>query len=257
MLKSLLKKKAAVPPAAIPAGDRVYAIGDVHGRLDCLDALIASIDADSAARDAADVTIVFIGDLIDRGPESRGVVDRVMEMVRDRPRVRLLMGNHEEILLRSAKGERQTLSLFDKVGGRETLLSYGVDAETYDHADLETLALLILQAVPAAHRDFLADGEAQVIIGGYTFVHAGLRPGVPLAEQRGSDLRWIREPFLGFRGDHGTVVVHGHTITDAPELLTNRIGIDTGAFDSGCPDRGRTGGHRPLDRAGTAIGPDS
>lgn len=233
MLKSLLSKKPAPAPAAIPAGQRVYAIGDIHGRSDCVDALIGAIDADSAARGAADVSLIFIGDLIDRGPDSRGVVDRVRSLMRERPGTRLLMGNHEEILLRAALGDRQVLGLFNRVGGRDTLLSYGVDPDSYDNADLETLAGLILSAVPEADRDFLADGEAHVSIGGYTFVHAGLRPGVPLGDQKASDLRWIREPFLGFGGDHGTVVVHGHTITDEPELRANRIGIDTGAFDSG------------------------
>ncbi|HEX8414424.1 MAG TPA: metallophosphoesterase [Sphingomicrobium sp.] len=232
MLKSLFKKNNPIV-RTLPAGVRAYAVGDVHGRLDCLDALLAAIDADDAARGPAETHLVLIGDLIDRGPNSRGVVDRAMELVRERPHTQVLLGNHEELLLRSAKGEKQALGVFDKAGGRETLISYGVDPDVYDHATLAEVAALILNHVPAAHRDFLGGLEDQVRLGDYSFVHAGVRPGVPLEHQKTTDLRWIREPFLSHKGYHGAVVVHGHTIIDQPISLPNRIGIDTGAFRSG------------------------
>ena len=229
---NLFKKKPARAPR-VADGERVYAVGDVHGRLDCLDRTLAMIDADDAARALATTRIVLLGDLVDRGPDSRGVVDRVMQLTATRPALEILMGNHEEILLSAARGERSTLALFNRVGGRETLLSYGVDPDAYDTADLDGLAVLIADAVPSEHLAFLASLGERAVSGDYLFVHAGIRPRVALDDQKASDLRWIREPFLSSDAQHGAVVVHGHTITDAPDIRTNRIGIDTGAFDTG------------------------
>ncbi len=223
----------APPTFLIPEGQRVYAIGDVHGCLTQLEALVAAIDADHAARPSAQVSIIFIGDLVDRGPASKGVIDFVAALAASRPDVRFLKGNHEEILLLAAQGDRQLLSLFDRVGGRETLLSYGVDPDVYDQATLNELAELIVDAIPKAHLDFIETFEDQVTVGDYVFVHAGIRPGRPIAEQQPSDLRWIRDAFLNHRGQHGAMIVHGHSISDEPELLTNRIGIDTGAYRGG------------------------
>jgi serine/threonine protein phosphatase 1 len=231
VLKSFLRKKKT-PLFSIPDGERVYAVGDVHGCLDQFDALLAAIDADAAARGRADTTLVLLGDLIDRGPQSCGVVERAMQLAAS-PRFALLKGNHEEMLLRAATGHRPSLQLFNRYGGRETLLSYGVDPAAYDEASFEELEALIVDAVPAAHRAFLDAGRAHVAIGDYLFVHAGIRPGVPLADQVGADLRWIRDPFLAHRGSHGALVVHGHTITAEPDVQPNRIGIDTGAYTGG------------------------
>jgi len=231
VLKSFLRKKNATQ-FSIPDGERVYAVGDVHGCADQFEALLAAIDADDAARGSADTTLVLLGDLVDRGPASRRVVERAMQLSAS-PRFALLKGNHEEMLLRAASGHRPSLQLFNRHGGRETLLSYGVDAATYDEASFEELEALIVQAVPDAHRAFLDAGRPHLTIGGYLFVHAGIRPGVPLAEQVGADLRWIRDPFLGHRGPHGSMVVHGHTISAEPDVRPNRIGIDTGAYAGG------------------------
>ncbi len=232
VLKKLLAPKA--PPAPrVPDGQRVYAVGDVHGRRDCLDVVIDAIRADDARRPPAETWLVLLGDLIDRGPDSRGVVERAIELSREWPNFAFLPGNHEEILLSAAKGERSALGLFNRVGGRETLLSYGVPEEVYDSAHLADLAALIKKAVPAEHLAFMGAGEDQIAIGDYLFVHAGINPKAPLDAQRRSDLRWIREPFLSSDRWHGAVVVHGHTITNEPEERPNRIGIDTGAFASG------------------------
>lgn len=228
---NLFKKKPARAPRAAD-GERVYAVGDVHGRLDCLDRAIALIDADDAARGPAHTRIILLGDLVDRGPDSRGVVDRAIALA-TRPNLEILMGNHEEILLSAARGEKSTLALFNRVGGRETLLSYGVDPDAYDAADLDGLAVLIAEAVPSEHLSFLASLGERAVSGDYLFVHAGIRPRVALDEQKPSDLRWIREPFLSSDAQHGAVVVHGHTITEAADVRANRIGIDTGAFDTG------------------------
>ena len=222
------------PPAAVPDGVRVYAIGDIHGRLDLLDALLFRIDADDRARaGAARSEIIFLGDLIDRGPDSAGVVARALELKASGRPVRFLMGNHEEVFLKAVKGSREALRFLVKIGGRATILSYGVTSDEYDVLDFDELATVLEQRVPASHVDFIAGFEEQIRVGDYLFVHAGIRPRVPFEAQTGGDLRWIRGDFLDFRGSHGAIVVHGHTITDDVEERANRIGIDTGAFASG------------------------
>ena len=216
----------------LPEGQRVYAIGDIHGRRDCLDRLLVAIDDDQKVRPAADSTIVFLGDLVDRGDDSSGVIQRVMQVSRACPTV-LLMGNHEEILIRAWEGEQQAAGLLHRVGGRETLMSYGVTAAEYDLCDIEELTALIAEKIPASHIAFLRTFGDHWACGDYLFVHAGVRPGVPIDEQRPNDLRWIRREFLDDPRDHGLMIVHGHSITEAVDERSNRIGIDTGAFASG------------------------
>jgi serine/threonine protein phosphatase 1 len=218
---------------AVPDGQRIYAIGDVHGCLGLLDDLIAKIDADDAARGKARTRLIFLGDLVDRGPDSRGVVERVRRIHEERPGTILLKGNHEEILLLTRQGDRRAASLFHRVGGRATLLSYGVPADVYDSCDTGDLADLVRQYVPDEHIALLSGFEDFHEAGDYLFVHAGIRPGIPLAEQKISDLRWIRSEFLNHKGSHGRVVVHGHSISVEVEERPNRIGIDTGGFASG------------------------
>lgn len=231
MLRALFDRPAGGPAAAIPAGQRVYAVGDIHGSLAQFDALVTAIEADDAARDPADTTIVLLGDLIDRGPDSAGVI-RAARALQARRKVRILMGNHEEMLL-DALGSEEVLKHFLRYGGRETALSYLSDPAAYHQADItETLALM-RAAVPSADIAFLRSLEDQVQIGDYLFVHAGVRPDVALDQQKLADLRWIREPFLSHSGSFGPVVVHGHTIFEAPQVRSNRIGIDTGAYRTG------------------------
>ena len=213
----------------IPDGQRVYAIGDIHGRLDLLDDLIARIDADDAQRRPARTTIIVLGDLVDRGPDSAGVVDRLATLAAARDNLRFLMGNHEELFLSALDGDQKGLRMFARVGGRETAISYGVAPATYEQADYASLHALLVAAVPPRHIAFLRAFEDIIVIGDYVFVHAGIRPGVALEEQCARDLRWIREPFLSARGN-GSVIVHGHTITESPDERAHRIGIDTGAY---------------------------
>ncbi|ANU08645.1 metallophosphoesterase family protein [Paraurantiacibacter namhicola] len=224
-------KKSKPPAAAVPAGQRIYAVGDIHGRLDLFEAMIAAIDADDAARKSANTTIVLLGDLIDRGPDSAGVVKRARKLQKARA-VRILAGNHEDMFLRSFD-ERDVLRHFIRHGGKETLLSYGVPKKAYNNSSLEELQKLMNEHVPEKDRVFVEGFEDAVLVGDYLFVHAGIRPGVALDEQTRQDMRWIREPFLGHKKPHGPVVVHGHTISDEPEDRGNRIGLDTGAFRSG------------------------
>jgi serine/threonine protein phosphatase 1 len=226
------KPKLAPPVHALPAGERIYAIGDIHGRADCLDTLIDRIDADDAARGPAQTTLVFLGDLVDRGADSRGVVERAMTLATQRP-CRFLMGNHEEVFIKAWEGDTASARLFHRIGGRETLLSYGVSPGDYDKADFETLIGLIGERVPAGHIAFLRRFEDIFRSGDYLFVHAGIRPGTPIDEQDPTEMRWIRERFLHDPRDHGALVVHGHSISAEVEECPNRIGIDTGAYASG------------------------
>lgn len=219
------------PLPAVPDGRRIYAIGDVHGRLDLFDALVAAIEDDDRNRPEAQTTIILLGDLVDRGPDSAGVIAHARTL-QARREVRIIAGNHEEMFLRSFD-DSDTLRHFLRFGGRETLLSYPVDRATYDDLTIEQARAMMRQVVPAADIAFLSSFEDSVEIGDYLFVHAGIRPGVDLSEQVTGDLRWIREPFLSHPGLHRWCVVHGHTITKEPELRASRIGIDTGAYMSG------------------------
>lgn len=218
-------------PSRIPSGQRVYAVGDVHGRLDLFEALIAAIEADDAARSEADTTIVLLGDLVDRGPDSAGVLD-LARRLQARRKVRIIAGNHEEMFMQSLD-DADVLRHFLRYGGKETALSYAIDAKRYQEATIEEAQELLREAVPVEDIEFICSFENHVAIGDYLFVHAGIRPGTPIEEQRRSDLRWIREPFLSHAESHGAFVVHGHTITDEVDIRGNRIGIDTGAYQSG------------------------
>jgi len=212
---------------------RVYAIGDIHGRLDLLDLLLSDIQVDDARRGVAATQIIFVGDLIDRGPDSAAVVERLLAFSKGPLPGRFLMGNHEEVFLRVLAGDVRAMRFFLRIGGRATVMSYGFDAEEYAALDFEALTARLIERVPESHVAFLSSFEEMIELGDYLFVHAGIRPGIDLAAQKTSDLRWIREDFLDCRDDHGKLVVHGHSITDEVDLKPNRIGIDTGAFDSG------------------------
>lgn len=234
MLTKFLKRRGnRLPQAAIPPGQRVYAIGDIHGCDTLLGELIDAIDADDVARGPADTTVIVLGDLVDRGPDSAKVVERLRVLKQERPMLRLILGNHEEIFLGALAGDIKALRMFTRIGGRETLLSYGVGVEQYDRCDYDELQHALDAQIPTAHRDFLATFEDMITIGDYTFVHAGVRPSVALEDQDARDLRWIREPFLGFPRGLAKIVVHGHTISDAVEQRPHRIGIDTGAYATG------------------------
>jgi len=228
------RKLPPPPPAArIPEGLRVYAIGDIHGRADLFEVLMGMIDSDIAARDKKDNIIILLGDLIDRGVQSRAVVERAMALAESPRDVRFLKGNHEEVFLRALTGDPQAVRFLVRIGGRSTIESYGIAGEDYEALDFEELAGRLAGCVPQAHADFLDSFEDMIEIGDYAFVHAGVRPDVPLAEQTASDMRWIRAEFLDHRGAFDRVIVHGHTITDHIENFPHRIGLDTGAYASG------------------------
>lgn len=217
----------------VPTGVRVYAIGDIHGCLAELTRLIEAIRAD--CRDfAGDTHLVFVGDFVDRGPDSAGVLELMVSEDLPGHSRRFLMGNHEEAMLEVIDGDAESISGWLRYGGAQTLESYGIGRGEIYRLGID-LPTRIREVVPQAHVDFLRRLEDQVRIGDYLFVHAGIRPGTPLDEQERFDLRWIRNEFLDDdETDHGVMVVHGHTIASEPEVRRNRIGIDTGCFSSGC-----------------------
>ncbi|WP_033920160.1 metallophosphoesterase family protein, partial [Sphingomonas sp. 37zxx] len=210
-----LFRKSARKQQLIPEGLRIYAIGDIHGCLDETEKLIAMIERDNAARPAADTRLIFLGDLMDRGPDSAGVVERLRTLSLDWATPHFLMGNHEQLFLTALEGERDAMKVFARAGGRETLLSYGMSSEQFAEASWDELEEQARALVPEAHRSFVAGFETMLVFGDYVFVHAGIRPDVPIEEQRTADLFWIREPFLSHRGSLSHVVVHGHTVTEA------------------------------------------
>lgn len=220
-------------PARTAPGARVYAIGDVHGRLDLLEALVARIREDARHGAAGSRTLVMLGDYIDRGPESAAVVDWLIDYAAPELRLVALMGNHEDTMIRFLDDIRVG-STWLYYGGSETLESYGIAASRHEEepAELRRLQAQLRLSLPRRHLDFLAALPLVHVDGDYLFVHAGVRPGVSLGAQAREDLLWIRDEFLQSEGDHGKVVVHGHTIAPEPEFRKNRIGIDTGAFVS-------------------------
>ncbi|MDO9707434.1 metallophosphoesterase family protein [Paracraurococcus lichenis] len=209
-------------PGRLPPGQRVYAIGDVHGCDDRLARLHAMIAEDLAARPAEAPLLLHVGDFVDRGPDSAGVVQRLAggSPLPGLPMVNL-MGNHERTMLDALAGERAAITDWRISGGREALASWGLDADA-DPAGW-------IEGIPGAHLDFLNRLDLHHRLGGYLFVHAGLRPGIPLEDQAEDDLLRIRGSFLNSDAEFGAVVVHGHSPSRGPVVKRNRIGIDTGA----------------------------
>ncbi len=236
ILTSLFNRLRARPAAASPRlapGKLVYAVGDIHGRDDLLGELLERIDDDRRQRQAVETVVVFLGDLIDRGPDSAKVIERLRCYAPAGVRPVFLAGNHEEVLLRLLDGDDSLVADWLKFGGLQCCASYGLDTRQVARMRSREAGYAIRGAIPALHRDFLASFHDTVRIGDYLFVHAGIRPGVAIDAQAQSDLRWIRQPFLDDRRDHGFIVVHGHTISDGVDQAANRIGIDTGAYRSG------------------------
>lgn len=222
---------AKAPQPRVPDGERYYVIGDIHGRLDLFEALVDAIDRDDAAAGAAKTTVVLLGDLVDRGPDSAGVIELARRWQAERD-VRLLAGNHEEMFLESFE-DQEVLRHFLKHGGRETILSFGIPRREFNDLSIDELFERLPNIVPQDVRDYLQSFEEMIVAGDFVFVHAGIDPSVPLEEQKRRDMLWIRERFLRHQGKFEKVVVHGHTIFDEVIDSEYRIGIDTGAFRTG------------------------
>ena len=230
------RKNKHVPTArndfAVPAGRRIYAIGDIHGRDDLFAALMNLICADHAAHASAEVTLILLGDLIDRGQQSAAVVERAIHLKEEFKDTRLLIGNHEECFLSALTGDIRRVRYFMRIGGYATVQSYWKGAMSLTEATFDEVAEHFPAMVPPSHVEFLSGGEDVIEIGDYVFVHAGIRPGIALRKQTLADLRWIRDDFLEDDRDHGAMIVHGHTIGADVDERSNRIGIDTGAYAS-------------------------
>ncbi len=216
-----------------PSNTRLYAVGDIHGRLDLLDDLLGQIEDDIHDRPVETAALVFLGDLIDRGPDSAGVVDRLCGLSNFPAKALFLLGNHEEALLRILAGEEGVGQDWLGFGGAACAESYGVSPALLKAMDEQRMAEVLGAAIPTAHVDFLKSFGDTFRFGDFRLVHAGIKPGVPIEDQEPRDLRWIRQPFLGDERDHGCIVIHGHTISDGVDRRPNRIGIDTGAYRTG------------------------
>jgi serine/threonine protein phosphatase 1 len=213
----------------VPEGELIYAVGDIHGRSDLLAELLLKIEADAAMRLAAKKRLIFLGDYVDRGPDSRGVVEILLHGLPSDFSAHFLKGNHEALLL-GFLADASRLDQWRYNGGEETMASYGVDVGWLKEVRAgEAFA----SALPATHLHFLQGLDLLIPADDYLFVHAGVRPGVPLEAQSETDLIWIRDEFLGSTKSFGKVVVHGHTPALEPVMRPNRIGIDTGAVFSG------------------------
>lgn len=212
-------------PARLPPEERIYAVGDIHGcaaRLRRLHALVAD---DLAARPVARPTLLHLGDYVDKGEDSAGVLDWLSGPPVLPARRVDLGGNHEAAMLAALEGAPGDVADWLWCGGRPTLQSYGLPAEA--------APALWREAIPAAHLEWMRRLGRWHRAGGYLFVHAGIRPGLALEAQSAEDLIRIRQPFLSSEAAHGVVVVHGHTARAEPEIRHNRINLDTAAWSGG------------------------
>lgn len=229
---ALFRQRQMKRKPRLPDGVRIYAIGDVHGRSDLLKQLLTVIDVDLARSSPIRPIQVFLGDYVDRGPDSRGVLDLLIERQHSHETV-FLKGNHEAFLM-EVLHDPTKLQGWRQFGGLTTLMSYGT-MPTMNPNDEDQFRLIdtFAKAMPASHLRFLSELQPSFSCGDFFFVHAGVKPGVPLAEQSEADLLWIREEFLSSEIDFGKYIVHGHTPVAAPDIHPNRINIDTGAYATG------------------------
>lgn len=227
----LLKARSAMPSTA--DGERIYAIGDIHGRLDLMEALLAKIEKHAASLPPArSVHIVVLGDMIDRGPDSAGVLRYLHGVQQSTGRLIVLQGNHEELMLRALAAEPGMLRAWMRIGGSATIRSFGLDLPARED-DQRAAVRDMLRVIPGNLIEWIRNLPLTARSGDYLFCHAGIRPGVALKRQKRADLLWIRDEFLEDPQDHGMMVVHGHSVSNEVEMRGNRIGIDTGAYRTG------------------------
>lgn len=230
------RETGGVNPRVILREDRpqvLYAVGDIHGCLDLYEELEAMILED-AAQFSGPADLILLGDLVDRGPSTAQMLDRMLAPPRGGMRRTILAGNHEMMMLGFLEDPKANMAWLAH-GGKEALFSYGMSAEEIDNLrrNPRTAAMLLRSYIPEEHVQLLDSLPTAYAMPGIIFAHAGIRPNVPLALQDDLDLAWIRQDFLSSTADHGAIVVHGHTVVQAPEVHSNRIAIDTGAYATG------------------------
>jgi serine/threonine protein phosphatase 1 len=227
-----LRSRRIVKPPLLPDGIRVYALGDIHGRSDLLKEMFTVIDADMARNPVNRPVEVFLGDYVDRGPDSAQTLDLLIERSLYRETV-FLKGNHEAYFLEVLRDPTK-FEDWRQFGGLQTLMSYGIQLTLNPNADEQTdLIRALLEVMPGNHLEFLKSLKPSFLCGDFFFVHAGVRPGIPLKEQQEADLLWIRNEFLDSEENFGKFIVHGHTPVREPDIRPNRINIDTGAYATG------------------------
>ena len=228
----LFKSRRSEKKPCLPEGIRIYAFGDIHGRADLLKKMFTVVDADLARNPADRAIHVFLGDYVDRGPDSASTLDLLIERGRDFETV-CLKGNHEAFMLEVLRDPAK-LADWRKFGGLSTLMAYGIQP-SLNPDSVEQVALIetLAKHIPDAHRRFLEGLLPSFTCGDFFFVHAGVRPGVPLKEQTEADMLWIRDEFLDSEENFGKFVVHGHTPVREPDIRPNRVNIDTGAYATG------------------------
>jgi diadenosine tetraphosphatase ApaH/serine/threonine PP2A family protein phosphatase len=228
----LMRSRSQLKQPRLPEGVRVYAFGDIHGRSDLLKKMFTKIDADIAENPVDRPVEVFLGDYIDRGPDSAHTIDLLLERSLYSETV-FLRGNHEAFFLEVLRDPAK-VDLWRQLGGLQTLMSYGVRPRLNPNtADQASLINQLMQIMPADHLRFLQNLKPFFVCGDFFFVHGGVRPGIPLREQEESDLLWIRNEFLDSDENFGKYIVHGHTPVEKPDIRSNRINIDTGAYATG------------------------
>lgn len=227
-----LRSRRIVKQPRLPDGIRVYAFGDIHGRSDLLKQMFTVIDADMERNPASRSIEVFLGDYIDRGPDSAHTLDLLLDRSLYRETV-FLKGNHEAYFLEVLRDPGK-LDEWRQFGGLQTLMSYGIQPSINPGASEQTeLIRSLTEILPVDHLRFLENLKPSFVCGDFFFVHAGVRPGIPLKEQHEADLLWIRSEFLDSEEDFGKFIVHGHTPVREPDIRPNRINIDTGAYATG------------------------
>lgn len=221
--------------SSTPPNTRIYAIGDIHGYLNLLENLHRQIRQDLQKHPVKHHKIIFLGDYIDRGPDSAGCVNYLINLLAENPNVICLKGNHEDKLEKFLPHPLTVADSFFVFGGAECATSYGVDMDGYGGSNEEALEKCaeLTEKIPASHKAFFAALTKTVTFGDYLFTHAGVRPGVPLNKQSDHDLMWIRPEFMQHEGLYDKVIVHGHTPVFPIEILPNRINTDTHAYDTG------------------------
>ena len=216
----------------LPEGLRVYAVGDIHGCANLLQDVFAAIDLHMSRSRPARSLHIFLGDYIDRGPDSRGTIDLLVDRSRRHETI-FLKGNHEAFLFEVLQDARR-LNAWKEYGGFQTLISYGLAPSIKpDRDEQHSLIKALIDAIPPHHRRFFSNLRSSFTCGDFFFVHAGVKPGIALRQQREEDLLWIRDEFLQSEQDFGKYIVHGHTPVPKPDIQPNRINIDTGAYASG------------------------